>query len=559
MAPAKWKAERAAAEARLRVAQANPALVEAALALQGNDLPRAERLLKGRLREDADDIAALRMLAELASRLGRAEDALDLLERALKLAPGFAAARLNYAGVLHRRNRLEAARAELDRLLSETPGDPAAQALMAAVLARLGDYEGAIALYHDVLARHPQQARLWMSLGHALKTVGRREDSVAAYRRALAEQPGLGEAWWSLANLKTLRFSADDVDAMRSALGRPDASVADRVHLHYALGKALEDAGEPEPSFGHYAEGARLRRAEMPYDAEETTRHVARSRALLTGEALTARSGWGCPDPDPIFVVGLPRAGSTLVEQILASHSRVEGTMELPDVGLIAAELAGGRARADAEDEREVRGYIPRLLALDAADLRALGERFIARTRIQRKTDRPFFVDKMPNNFAHIGLIHLILPNAKIIDARRHPMASGFSAFKQHFSRGQGFTYDLGELGRYYRDYVALGEHYDAALPGRVHRVRYERMVEDPEREIRALLAACGLEFEPSCIRFHETERAVRTASSEQVRQPMNRDGVDGWRAYAPWLGPLAEALGDEVRRYEQELVVTNL
>ncbi len=539
--------------ARLAAAQRDPALVEAALALQRNDLPVAERLLKARLRADPDDIAALRMLAELASRLGRAADSMELLQRALDLAPDFAAARLNYATVLHRANRLEEALAQLDALLAQAPRDPNALALKAAVLARTGDYEAAIAIYEDVLGRFPQQPKLHMSHGHALKTVGRQADSVAAYRRAIAQSPSLGEAWWSLANLKTVRFSDADVAAMRAALESP-LDPPDRHHLHYALGKALEDAGEHEASFHHYAEGARLRRAEMPYDPEETSRHVDRTRRLMTREAFAARAGQGFDDPAPIFVVGLPRAGSTLIEQILASHSLIEGTMELPDLGAIASDLAGGRARRGEDaGEEGAHGYLDRLLALDAGELEALGRRYIQTTRIQRKTDRPFFIDKMPNNFAHAGLIHLILPRAKIIDARRHPMASCFSGFKQHFSRGQGFTYDLGELGRYYREYVALMDHYDAVLPGRVKRVFYENVVEDPETEIRALLAHCGVAFEPACLEFHKTDRPVRTASSEQVRRPISRDAVDHWRRYAPWLGPLEAALGDTVERYAED------
>ena len=539
--------------ARLASAQRDPAMIDAALALQSNDLPVAERLLKARLRADPDDIAALRMLAELASRVGRASDSLELLERALDIAPDFAAARINYATVLHRNNRLTDALAQLDLLLAQAPRDPNAQALKAAVLARTGDYAGAIALYDDVLGRFPQQPKLQMSHGHALKTVGRQADSVAAYRRALAQAPTLGEAWWSLANLKTVRFSDADVAAMRAAL-ETAPTAADRYHLHYALGKALEDAGDYEASFQHYALGARQRRAELPYDPEETSRHVARTRRLMTREAFAARAGQGFDDPAPIFVVGLPRAGSTLIEQILASHSLIEGTMELPDLGAIASDLAGGRARRVEEGEDDAaHGYLDRLLALDAAGLEALGRRYVERTRIQRKTGRPFFIDKMPNNFAHAGLIHLILPNAKIIDARRHPMASCFSGFKQHFSRGQGFTYDLGEVGRYYRDYVELMDHYDAVLPGRVHRVFYENVVENPEAEIRALLAYCGVDFEPACLEFHKTDRPVRTASSEQVRRPISKDAVDHWRRYAPWLGPLEQALGEVTERYAPE------
>jgi len=534
-------------DAALRAASRDPTLIEAAGALQQNRLAVAERLLRARLHDRPTDIAAIRMLAEVAGRLGRYADAEKLLARALELAPQFTAARANYVTVLHRQSKFTAALAEVDRLLAAEPDDAGHLALKAAVLVRTGGYDEAIAAYEKILARFPDQPRLWISYGHVLKTVGRQDESIGAYRRAIAYQDTLGDAWWSLANLKTVRFDREDMAAMRSAIERaPTAS--DRYHLHFALGKALEDARDHAASFSNYAEGNRLRRAELPYNAAQTSQHVARVRKLLTADALAARAGWGDPAPDPIFVVGLPRAGSTLIEQILASHSLVEGTMELADIGTITHDLSGRGVPPD-EDEA-VPGYLPRLLALGPEEMQALGRRYIENTRIQRKSDRPFFVDKMPNNFAHIGLIHLILPNAKIIDARRHPMANGFSAYKQHFSRGQGFTYDLDELGRYYRDYVEIMEHYGRVLPGLIHRVHYEDMVANPEAQTRALLAHCGLAFEAACLTFHETKRAVRTASSEQVRRPMTTEAVDHWHHYSPWLGPLAHALGDVVDRY---------
>ena len=521
-------------------------LIDAALALQRNDLASAERLLKSRLRIDETDIAALRMLAELASRLGRARDAQDLLERALEIAPDFSMARVNYATVLHRQNRLAEALAQVDILLEETPRDPGAQALKAAILARTGDYARAIALYEDVLGRFPGQARLWMSFGHALKTVGRRDDSIAAYRRALALQTNLGEAWWSLANLKTIRFSRDDRRAMSEALKGP-IGPSDRYHLNYALGKAFEDEKDYEASFRNYAEGARLRRLELPYDPAETSRHVARSRRLMTAKTFAARAGQGCDDPSPIFVVGLPRSGSTLIEQILASHSLIEGTAELPELGSLASDLAG---RDGADDNEESHGYLEQVLRLDGEGLRTLGRQYVERTRIHRKTNKPFFIDKMPNNFAHVGLIHLILPRAVIIDARRHPMASCFSGFKQHFSRGQGFSYDLKELGDYYRDYVELMSHYDEVIPGRVYRTFYEDLIYNPEAQVSRLLAHCGVAFETACLEFYKNDRPVRTASSEQVRQPLNRDGVDHWKHYGPWLGELEQVLGAIIPQY---------
>jgi hypothetical protein len=334
------------------------------------------------------------------------------------------------------------------------------------------------------------------------------------------------------------------VEIMRQALARPDLDGEDRYHLHFALGKALEDQDRYAESFEHYAAGNALRRKSVVYDAEETSEHVRRSMAVFTPEFFAARKGFGHPAPDPIFIVGLPRAGSTLLEQILATHSQVEGTMELPDIIAIARRLSGRKARSKASNYPEM------LADLTAKDFDALGAEYIERTRVQRKLVRPFFIDKMPNNFAHAGLIHLILPNAKIVDARRHPLGCCFSAYKQHFARGQAFSYDLGELGRYYGDYVSLMTHMDCVLPGRIHRVFYEAMVDDPEREVRSLLAYCGLPFEEQCLEFYRNDRAVRTASSEQVRQPIFREGVEQWKHFEPWLGPLKESLGQVLHDY---------
>lgn len=531
---------------QIRASVSDPVLMEAAAALCDNQLAIAERLLKPYLARQPTHVAAIRMLAETAARLGRNEDAEALLSRCLELAPGFVEARHNHTTVLYRLGRAEEALAELDRLLAINPRHAGYRNLKAAALGRIGDYAGAIALYEEVLAAHPDQPKAWMSYGHSLKTVGRQADCIAAYRRAIALTPQLGEAWWSLANLKTVRFSEDDVAAMRAQLARTDIGEEDRFHLDYALGKALEDAGDPAAAFDHYARGAALRRAGLDYDADHTTTHANRSMALFTPDFFAQRAGWGCPAPDPIFVVGLPRAGSTLIEQILASHSAVEGTMELPDIISIARRMGGRRRRSEASTYPEM------LEGLDPDQVRALGEEYLERTRVQRKTDRPLFIDKMPNNFAHIGLIRLILPNAKIIDARRHPLACCFSGFKQHFARGQGFSYDLTDLGRYYADYVRLMDHFDAALPGAVHRVIYEQMVADPEAQVRALLDRCGLPFEPAVMKFHENDRAVRTASSEQVRRPIFTEGLDQWRAFEPWLDPLKAALGPALKTWDR-------
>ncbi|MFZ1834057.1 MAG: sulfotransferase, partial [Pseudomonadales bacterium] len=477
----------------------------------------AEARLRAHLRESPTDVAALRMFAEVAARLGRQEDAEHLLERCLELAPGFDAARQNYALVLYRSNKPEAALAEIATLLAIEPRNPGYRNLKAIVLGHIGEYTQAIELFGELLAEYPGSAKVWMSYGHALKTAGDTEQSVVAYRKCIALEPGLGEAWWSLANLKTLRFDAADLAAMRAALAREDLADEDRLHFEFAIGKALEDGAEYADSFAHYAEGNRVRRAGIHYSADATSARVQRTLETFTADFFATRAGFGCAARDPIFVVGLPRSGSTLIEQILSSHSAVEGTMELPEIRALGDML---RERAEGGDS-----YHAALAAMDAAQLGTLGESYLERTRIQRKTAAPFFIDKMPNNIMHLGLIHQILPNARIIDARRHPMACCFSGFKQHFARGQHFSYSLPDIGRYYADYVRLMAHFDAVLPRRVHRVFYERMVGDTEVEVRRLLDYCGLPFEAGCLRFFENERPVRTASSEQVRQPIYTGG----------------------------------
>lgn len=516
----------------------NPNLLRAAQALLDNDLPVAERILRPHLYDHPTDVAAIRMLAELAGRLGRYADAEKLLRRALELAPGFSAARANLATALYRQNQPAEAVAELDRLLDEEADHPGHQNLKAAALGRLGSHEEAIEIYGKVLARFPNQPKVWTSYGHMLKTVARTEDGIAAYRRAIELEPTLGEAWWSLANLKTVKLGADDVASMEAALARPDLAREDRYHLLFALGKALEDQKQPERAFPHYEEGNRLRRESISYAAAETTEQVDRTIALFTPEFVAAREGWGCPAPDPIFILGMPRAGSTLVEQILASHKLVEGTAELADIPLIARRLM----KQDGGPEA--------LAALAADEARALGEEYLERAALQRHEDTPFFIDKMPNNWIHVGLIRLILPNAKIIDARRHPLDCCVSNFRQHYARGQGFSYSLEDMGLYYADYVRLMAHFDRVQPGRVIRMIHEQLVDDPEAEIRRLLEALGLAFDPACLAFHETKRAVRTASSEQVRRPINREGIGQWRAYEPWLDPLKQALGPALQSW---------
>jgi tetratricopeptide (TPR) repeat protein len=513
----------------------DPRLVAAAAAMNANRLPEAEPLLRALLKDDPFDVRAIRLFAELAGRIGRYQDAENLLRRAVELAPGFTPARANLALVLYRTNRAAEALEQLALVTQEDPDNLGHANLAAAANGRIGAFDEALALYARVLRDAPDQPRVWMSYGHMLKTVGQQADGIAAYRRAIALMPGLGEAWWSLANLKTVRFDEGDIAAMEAALADPALGAEDRWHLDFALGKAFEDRREAELAFRHYAAGNALRRKRIPYKAEDTAAMVDGLIATATPALFAAHGQDGCPAPDPIFIVGMPRSGSTLVEQILASHSQVEGTSELPDVTQLA---------------RQIEDYPQGLAGLSAETLRAMGESYLKTTRIQRHTDRPLFIDKMPNNWVHVPLIRLMLPRARIIDARRHPLGCCFSNFKQHFARGQGFSYDLADMGRYYADYVRLMAHVDAVLPGHVHRVIYERMVENTEAEVRALLQFCGLPFEEACLAFHRTERAVRTASSEQVRQPIYRDGTEAWKPFEPWLDPLKDALGPVLAAY---------
>lgn len=528
----------------VRQAVHDPALMAAAMALQANNIPEAEFRLKQHLKQAPTDVAALRMLGELAARLDRSEDAAHLLERCLELAPGFREARQNYAIVLNRSNRAQEAIAQLDLLLSGDPANPGYRNLKAVALCHTGGYDEAIAIYDALVAQYPEHAQTWLSLGHALKTAGQGDRAIAAYLRCIDLKPDFGDAYWSLANLKTFRFSATQIAAMRSVLARPDIAPDQRVNLEFALGKALEDGAEYRESFGHYANGNTLRLEMIPYSANDTSARLQRARQTYTPEFFRERTGCGSAAADPIFIVGMPRAGSTLLEQILASHSGVEGTMELPEI----TSLTRGLRRAAAD--KSPGAYHEALARMNPEELRALGEQYIERTRIHRKLGRAFFIDKMPNNFAHVGLIHLTLPNAKIIDMRRHPLACCFSCFKQHFARGQNFTYGLENVGSYYRDYVELMAHFDIVLPGRVHRVIYEDLVEDTEREVRRVLDYCGLPFEEGCLRFFENARPVRTASSEQVRQPIYRAGVDHWEHYDSWIGPLKAALGPALDGY---------
>ena len=534
------QAAQEAYEKHLALSTRHPELIEAEACLRKGNVGKAERLTRDVLKVDPVDIVAIRLLAAIGVRLGQLEDARHLLERCLELAPDFHLARHSYTVVLLRQNELDAALEQVVRLLRAEPANPNYLILEGTVLARRGDHVPALEIYKRLLADYPRHAGAHLNYGHTLKTVGRLDEAIAAYRTSIELSSGSGEAYWSLANLKTFRFADGDIERMRAELALQDRDPEDEAHLAFALAKALEDRAQYDESFTFYKRGNDVRGKHHRWDAKVNVFNTARQMKTLSREFFTARDGWGCGAADPIFIVGLPRAGSTLLEQILASHSQVEGTAELPDIIAISRRLGEKSRKNPASKYPEV------LKTLTPEAARELGEGYLASTRVQR-SGKPFFIDKMPNNFQHIGLIHLILPNAKIVDARRHPMGGCFSCYKQLFARGQTFTYDLDKLGRYYRDYVILMDHWDAVLPGRVHRVQYEEMVENTETEIRRLLAYCGLEFEEQCLRFFDTERAIRTPSAEQVRQPVYREGLEHWRRFEKHLEPLKQALGRAV------------
>ena len=514
-----------------------PELVSVISFLHEGRLYKAERLCRAYLQAHGHHFEAMRLLAELGVRAYAMEEAEFLLESCAVLRPDYLPARFDYIRLLNQRQKFEAALKEAEAT-REMAGDSLQFKLQYANQhLAVGHFDVALQLYEELQTLAPQDPIVSLTQGHALKTVGRQEDAVAAYRRAYGSRPDFGDAFWSLANLKTYRFSDREIDQMRAAEAAPQTTAFDRYSLCFALGKALEDRGEYAPSFGYYERGNALKREELNYSADRMHADLAAQLEHCRRDLFAARRGVGAPAPDPIFIVGLPRAGSTLLEQILASHSQVDGTMELPNILALAHRL-DGRRRVD-----EVSPYPANLAELSSVELREFGETYLRETAIYRK-GAPFFVDKMPNNFRHIGLIHLILPNARIIDARRDPMACCFSGFKQLFGEGQDFTYGLEDVGRYYRDYVELMRHWDDVLPGRVLRVSYEDVVEDLEVQVRRLLDHCGLPFEQACVNFHETERAVRTASSEQVRQPIFQGGLDQWQNFEAYLDPLKVALG---------------
>jgi tetratricopeptide (TPR) repeat protein len=514
-----------------------PQILTAFSMFSDGEIHDAEQVVRRYLLTHGDHVEGMRLLAKIGMELDVTDDAELLLESALKIAPGHRVARYEYALVLLKRHKHVQAREQLEQLLRLDPDNRAYRTTYATVCTGFGDYGAALPLYREVLAETPGDPELHLSIAHALKTLGKTQEAIDSYRAAAAVRPNFGETYWSLANLKIYRFTDGEIARMRSEEASASTQPVDRYHLCFALGKAFEDRAEYAESFIYYERGNALKKTECRYRPDPLERNASLQASVCTREFFAARRDVGCPDRSPILVVGLPRSGSTLVEQILASHSQVEGTMELADIPRMVQDLQG----------REAAGATPRypgtLAEMKPEDFRRLGEKYLSDTRVYR-AGQPRFIDKMPNNFRHLGLIHLILPNAKIIDARRDPMACCFSNFKQLFASGQQFTYSIEDIARYYRMYVDLMTHWEKALPGKILRVEHESVVEDLETNVRRILDFCELEFEPGCIEFHKTERTVHTASSEQVRRPINREGVDQWRHYEPWLGPLKQALG---------------
>ncbi len=515
-----------------------PELLSVASLIQEGRYQKAENLCRHFLQTKGHHVEGMRLLADIGTKFSAFEEAEFLLQSAVVLDPENTGAHFDYVGVLSKRQKFAEALEQADALRAKEPGNPQLDMLYANQNLAVGNFDEALTIYRHRATEAPDNPGIHLTMGHALKTIGRLPEAIVAYGRAHAVRPDFGDAYWSLANLKTYRFSDAQIADMREREDASTTQLVDRYHLCFALGKALEDQGAYAESFAYYERGNRLKREEVRYDRTRIDNEMKQQIRHGTPALFAMKSGAGCTAADPIFIVGLPRAGSTLLEQILASHSQVEGTMELPNILALAHKIDGRRRIGE-----EAR-YPANLSELSDEELTGYGEAYIRDTAIYRKSGTPFFIDKMPNNFRHIGLIHLILPNAKIIDARRDPMGCCFSGFKQLFAEGQEFTYGLEEVGRYYRGYVDLMAHWDAVLPGKVLRVQYEDVVADLETQVRRILAYVGLPFEAACLDFHQSDRAVRTPSSEQVRQPIFTSGLDQWENYAPYLAPLRAALG---------------
>lgn len=536
----------AAVDAQLAEFEALPkALLAARDLLAQNKLARAETVCRKFLQQYPQQVAGMRILADIGMRLGILDDAEYLLESAVEFEPDNIAARIDYIQVLRKRQKFSSALREAEALLERDPANPRYQSIYAVECMQCGRFDEALGYFDRILNALPGDPVTLTSKGHALKTRGQPEDAIQAYREAIVAHRWHGEAYYSLANLKTYKFTDPELETLLSVQDNSNLGFMDRVYVHFALGKAFEDRKDYQQSFCHYERGNLLKKSQSRYQAQLISADFESQKAVCDREFFAQRQSWGCSRPDPIFIVGLPRAGSTLLEQILSSHSQVDGTLELPNILSLSQHLRRRKRDGTSQD------YPAILAELSADDFREFGETYIRDTRIHRK-DAPFFIDKMPNNFRHLGLIRLMFPNAKIIDARRNPMACCFSAYKQLFADGQEFSYSLTDLGHYYRDYVELMAHWDNVLPGYVLRVENEALIADFENEVRRLLDFCGLPFEENCLHYYQTERDIRTPSSEQVRKPISRAGVDQWRNFEEFLDPLKSALGPLAELSEQ-------
>jgi tetratricopeptide (TPR) repeat protein len=534
-----------AAEHVATLAALPPPIVTATSLFSDGDLGPAEQIVRGFLLSEGDHTEAMRLLARIALAHDVLDEADILLQAVLARAPDYAAARFDFAQTLVKRQKFAEAAQEADRLLALEPANLDYRTVAATAAVGLGQLDRAIEIYRGMLDDAPASWDVPLWLGHALKTTGRVPEAIDAYRAAATARPNFGDAYWSLANLKTYRFTDDEIAAMRAQEQAATTGPDDRAHLCFALGKALEDRGDYRESWRFYERGNALKRAESHYAPEVIEANTKAQVEVCTAGFFRAREGWGDARPDPIFILGLPRSGSTLIEQILASHSDVEGTHELSNVQRIVLDIQG----PNADPEPDQSSYPAALAQMGAADFAVLGARYLDEAAAYRG-GRARFIDKMPNNFRHVGLIHLMLPQARIIDARREPMACCFSNLKQLFANGQEFTYSATDIARYYRTYLELMGHWDAVLPGRVLRVQHEDVVDDLEGQVRRILDHCGLPFERACVDFHQTRRSVRTPSSEQVRRPIFREGLDQWRAFERWLEPLRDALGPALTAY---------
>jgi tetratricopeptide (TPR) repeat protein len=525
----------------IEISERQPAMMAVRAAIEAGTLEQGEALLRDHLKRDPEDAGAAKLLSDIALQCGAVHEGEILLRRAVLLAPGYQAARLALAALFSRLKRDQDAMDTLEELLGREPDHLGGLTLKAGIMTQLRRHPEADRTFRHLLACHPRNVLGWLNYGYLLKTINRVDESVAAYRRALALNGATGLAWWGLANLKTVRLDDKDVATMRAALARDELHQDDRLHLSFALGKALDDQGSFGEAFASYSIGNAIRRKQFAYDREEIASTVAKVERVFSADLMTSRAGCGSSKRDPIFIVSLPRSGSTLVEQILASHPLVEGTEELHDLERIAKQLGDGVSTT---------AYLDKIAELSPARLRALGEEYLHTTQRYRHTSRPFFTDKMPSNWKLVGLIRLILPNARILDVRRHPLGCGFANFAQHFNWGINFSYDLKDIGHFYSSYVRQMAHFDRVMAGAVHRIFYEDLVEDLEGEVRRVLDLLGLPFDEACLDFYKNRREVHTPSAEQVRRPINRDGMDRWRHYASWLGPLQDALGPILDEY---------